>query len=73
KRLDVLGCPTVISTVNDPTLRPPRLAQILAWAATGKLHPHVSPVFPLADYKTAMLVKWRGEAVGGCVLHPQPV
>src|SRR4029077_13097122 len=27
KGLDVLGCPTVISTVNDPSLRAPRLAK----------------------------------------------
>jgi NADPH2:quinone reductase len=70
KGLDVLGCPTVISTVNDPALRPPRLAQILAWASTGKIRPHVSHVFPLADFKTALHAKWRGEIVGGCVVHP---
>ena len=70
KGLDVLGCPTVISTVNDPALRPPRLAQILAWASTGKIRPHVSHVFPLSDFKTALHAKWRGEIVGGCVVHP---
>ena len=37
KGLDVLGCPTVISTVNDPSLRAPRLAQVLAWAEAGKI------------------------------------
>jgi NADPH2:quinone reductase len=70
KGIDVLGCPTVISTVNDPTLRPPRLAQILAWANAGKLRPHVSHVFPLADVKEAMRTKWRGDVVGGCVVRP---
>jgi NADPH2:quinone reductase len=70
KGIDVLGCPTAISTVNDPSLRPPRLAQILAWAADGKLTPHISHVFPLADFKQAMLAKWRGEVIGGAVLHP---
>ena len=70
KGLDVLGCPTVISTVHDPSLRPPRLAQILAWAESGQITPHVSHVFALADVKAAMLAKWRGEVVGGCVLHP---
>lgn len=69
KGLSVLGCPTVISTVEDPSLRPPRLAQILEWARTGQLRPHVSHVFPLADYKTAMRAKWRGEVIGGCALH----
>jgi NADPH2:quinone reductase len=70
KGIDVLGCPTVISTVNDPTLRPPRLAQILAWANAGKLRPHVSHVFPLADVKEAMRTKWRGDVIGCCVVRP---
>jgi NADPH2:quinone reductase len=70
KGLDVLGCPTVISTVQDPSLRPPRLAQILAWAAAGQITPHVSHVFELADVKAALRAKWRGEVIGGCVLHP---
>jgi len=69
KGLSVLGCPTVISTVEDPSLRPPRLAQILEWARAGALRPHVSHVFPLADYKAAMRAKWNGEITGGCVLR----
>jgi len=70
KGLDVLGCPTVISTVNDPSLRPPRLAQILRWAEAGQLRPHVSHTFALADFRAAMRAKWNGEVLGGCVLHP---
>jgi NADPH:quinone reductase len=70
KGLDVLGCPTVISTVVDPSLRPPRLAQILRWTEEGKIKPHVSHVFPLAEFKRAMRAKWDGEVIGGCVLHP---
>ena len=70
KSLDVLGCPTVISTVKDPASRAPRLAQILAWAETGAIAPHVSHVFPLAEFKDAMRAKWRGDVIGGCVLHP---
>jgi NADPH2:quinone reductase len=70
KGLDVLGCPAVISTVHDPSLRAPRLAQILAWAGEGKLRPHVSKTWPLADYAAAMRAKWNGEIAGGCVLHP---
>jgi NADPH2:quinone reductase len=70
KGLDVLGCPTVISTVNDPSLRPPRLAQILGWAETGALRPYVSHTFPLTDYADAMRAKWRGDVIGGAVLHP---
>ena len=70
KGLDVLGCPTVLSTLQDPSLRAPRLAQILRWAAAGDIRPHVSHVFPLADFKEAMRAKWNGDVVGGCVLHP---
>jgi NADPH2:quinone reductase len=70
KGLDVLGCPTVISTVNDPTLRPPRLAAIMRWAEEGKIQPFVSHVFPIADFKEAMRAKWTGAVIGGCVVHP---
>ncbi len=70
KGLDVLGCPTVISTVNDPSLRAPRLAQVFAWASSGAITPYVSRTAPLADYVTAMRAKWSGEVVGGSVLRP---
>ncbi len=70
KGLDVLGCPTVISTVNDPSIRTARLAQVLAWSESGAIRPHVSHVFPLAQFKEAMRAKWNGEVIGGCVLHP---
>jgi NADPH:quinone reductase len=70
KGLDVLGCPTVISSTNDPSLRPPRLAQILEWAATGMIRPHVSHTFALASFEEAMRAKWNGAVIGGCVLHP---
>jgi NADPH2:quinone reductase len=70
KGLDVLGCPTVISTVQDRSIRAPRIAQVLAWAESGDIRPHVSHVFPLARIQDAMRAKWRGEVVGGCVVHP---
>jgi NADPH2:quinone reductase len=70
KGVSVLGCPTAIATVADPALRPPRLAKILAWAASGAITPVVSSAYPLAEFRTAMLAKWNGEVVGGCVLHP---
>jgi NADPH2:quinone reductase len=70
KGLDVLGCPTVISTVNEPSIRKARLEQIWHWAETGRIRPYVSHVFALADFKAAMRAKWNGDVVGGCVLHP---
>jgi NADPH2:quinone reductase len=69
KGLDVLGCPTVIATVNDPSLRAPRLAAVLAWARSGAIRPHVGRTYPLASFKEAMRAKWNGEFVGGCALN----
>ena len=70
KGLDVLGCPTVISTVQDPSIRAPRLAAVLGWAERGQVRPRVSHVFGLSEFKAAMRAKWSGEVIGGCVLHP---
>ena len=70
KGLDVLGCPTAISTVNDPSIREARLAELWRWAEEGKLRPYVSHAFPLSEFKEAMRAKWRGDITGGCVLHP---
>jgi NADPH2:quinone reductase len=70
KGLDVLGCPTVIATTNDPSIRRPRLEQVLAWARSGQLAPLVARTYPLAEFVTAMRAKWHGELVGGLVLHP---
>jgi len=70
KGLDVLGCPTVISTVQDPSIRPPRLQQILAWAESGAIKPYVSHRFPLERIREAMRAKWTGEVIGGAVVHP---
>lgn len=70
KGLDILGCPMVISTVNDPSIREPRLKAVLDWAAAGKLVPYVSQTFALADFRTAMRAKWHNQIVGNAVLHP---
>jgi NADPH2:quinone reductase len=70
KGLDVLGCPMIISTQHDPSIRTKRLDQIMAWAASGQLKPHVSHVFELADFKRALRAKWQGEVIGGCALRP---
>jgi NADPH:quinone reductase len=70
KSLDVLGCPTAISTAQDPSTRAPRLAQILAWADAGQLRPHVSHTFALREFREAMYAKWNGAVTGGCVVHP---
>ncbi|MCO4745387.1 MAG: NADPH:quinone oxidoreductase family protein [Proteobacteria bacterium] len=70
KGLDVLGCPTVISTVRDPSIREPRLRQIFAWIEQGKLTPHTGPVYGLDQVKDALEAKWKSRFVGGCLVHP---
>ena len=70
KGLDVLGCPTVISTQHDPAIRAPRLDQLMQWTRAGQIKPHVSHTFALTDYEAAMMAKWRGDVIGGCVVHP---
>jgi NADPH2:quinone reductase len=70
KGLDVLGCPTVISTVHDPSIRAARLGQVLAWANAGQLAPLVSRAFPLSEFAAALAAKWRGDYVGGIVVTP---
>lgn len=70
KGLDVLGCPTAISTHRDPTIRAARLAAIDGWIAEGRLSPHTGAGFSLDDVKDAMKAKWRSAFVGGCVVRP---
>jgi len=66
----VLGCPAVIAAVNDPAIRPPRLAQVLAWAEAGKIVPLVARTYPLAEFADALRAKWGNDSVGGIVLRP---
>lgn len=70
KSLAVLGCPAVIAVAKDPSLRPPRLAQVLHWAETGAIKPFVSHAYPLEQYREAMLARWHGAVTGGCVINP---
>ena len=70
KGLDILGCPAVISLAHDPTLRPTRLAWVLAEVNAGRIAPHVGPAYARQDFAEAMKAKWTSRFVGGCVLHP---
>lgn len=70
KGLDVLGCPAVISTRHDATLRPTRLAWIWDHVARGELRPNVGPAYSLDEFADAMRAKWESRFVGGCVIHP---
>jgi NADPH2:quinone reductase len=70
KGLDVLGCPTVISAIMNPSIRAARFERVWSWAESGALKPYIGKTFPLDDYKAAMRAKWNGEVVGGCCVHP---
>ncbi|MCO4762300.1 MAG: NADPH:quinone oxidoreductase family protein [Myxococcales bacterium] len=70
KGLDVLGCPTAITTRMQPSVRKQRLGQLLQWVKEGRLRPHSGPAYPLDAYAEAMRAKWTSRFVGGCVLHP---
>jgi NADPH:quinone reductase len=70
KGLDVLGCPTAITTHRDPTVRTQRLAALEAWIAQGRLMPYVERSYTMEGIADAMRAKWQSLHVGGCVLHP---
>lgn len=70
KSLSVLGCPSAIAVSKDPSIRQSRLDLIFQWAEEGKIRPFVSHTYPIADYKKALLARWKGEVTGGCVVHP---
>jgi NADPH:quinone reductase len=70
KGLQVLGCPAVISAQKDPMLRPTRLKKIREWVEEGKIKPHISHRFKLSEVKEALIAKWTGKIIGGCVIHP---
>jgi len=70
KGLKVMGCPTVISTQHDASIRTERLNQIMEWVNSGQLKPYLSHTYPLTDIKDALIAKWTGEIIGGCAVHP---
>jgi len=70
KGLKVMGCPTVISTQHDASIRPKRLEAIMQWVESGQLKPYISHTYSLSDIKEAMKAKWKGDIIGGCVVHP---
>ena len=45
------------------------MRELLAWYAEGRLHPHVSNTFPLADYAEAMRLLRDRRSTGKVVLR----
>ena len=70
KGLDVLGCPTVISTHRDESIRKQRLTDLFRWVSEGKLKPYVIKTYPFKDLKVALKAKWTSDSVGGCAIRP---
>ena len=70
KGLKVLGCPTAIHTHRDPSIRAPRLEQLMRWVREGRISPLVATSYPLSEVRAAMRAKWESQTVGGIVLHP---
>lgn len=68
KGVRVQGCPTVIATQHDPSIRKKRMKDLLKWADSGGIQPFFSDEFPFTEYKTAMQRKWSGQVIGGCIL-----
>lgn len=70
KGLDVLGCPTVITTHRDPSVREQRIKDLFAWAEEGTLKPKIAARYPLGSFREALLEKWESKRTGGIVLEP---
>lgn len=45
-------------------------AELLGWAATGRLRPHTWKVYPLADFRAALSALSSGEVIGRVALTP---
>lgn len=69
KGLNVLGCPTVITTHRSPEIREQRLQQLFAWVADGRLRPYPPKIFAFNDLKAALHAKWTSDDVAGCVVR----
>ncbi len=69
KGLDVLGCPTAITTDRTPEIREERLRCLMQWLRAGDLSPVVGAVFPMSDVQEAMRAKWESRFVGHCVVQ----
>lgn len=70
KGLDVLGCPTIISTTKDPSIRRTRLTWLMNRVMEGSIQPYIDASYPLSEVHEAMRAKWTSRHVGGCVVHP---
>lgn len=68
KGASVVGVRAGEAARNDPDLRVREMKEVMAWAAAGKIRPHVSGTFPLAQVAKAMHVLSDRQAVGRIAL-----
>lgn len=75
KRLNVLGCPAMISAKHDPSIIPKRAKVISEWLLAGKLPPPtIAETFNLDDVKTALTVRIEsGSQTGSTIVVPPPL
>ena len=70
KSADVLGCPAVISTHKDPSIRAERLKAVLEAVDAGAIRPVIGETRPLREIQDAMKAKWNSQVVGSIVVEP---
>jgi NADPH2:quinone reductase len=68
KGCDVLGVFWGASTARDPKRAQDSLQELMSWIADGKLHPHVSATFPLAEGGKAIRMLMDRKAQGKVVV-----
>jgi NADPH2:quinone reductase len=68
KGCDVLGVFWGASTARDPKKAQDSLQTMMQWIVEGKIHPHVSAKFPLAEGGKAIRMLWDRKAQGKVVV-----
>jgi NADPH2:quinone reductase len=70
KGCDVVGVFWGDHIAREPHLHRANMAQILAWAAEGRIRPHVQKIYPLAETASALQAIARREVMGKAVVVP---
>jgi NADPH:quinone reductase len=70
KGVDVRGVFWGEAVARDTAQHIRNMDQLLAWVAEGRLQPHISQTFPLADAVKALGILDRREAQGKIILTP---
>jgi len=68
KGLQVIGCRAGEYIRQNPHLLPQRMKDLLDWAKSGDLRPHISHQFPMESIQDAMLTVFHRKVVGKVVI-----